>query len=72
MRYVTQQGYDRRYCGENTGGVSYWLLAGENYKSTCGKFGANNPKCKRFDSPAGYDALKTNKYDVSLDELMQG
>lgn len=72
MRYVTQGAFDKRYCGENTGGVSYWLLAGKNYKSTCGKNGGDNPKCSPFDSPAGYSALETNKYNVTLDEVMEG
>lgn len=51
-------------------GTGYWRARTTSQRAA--SFKANDPKCKRFDPPAGYDALETNKYNVSLDELMQG
>lgn len=68
---MAPEAFDKRYCSDKTGGVSYWLLTPKDYKK-CGKNGADDPKCAAFELAAGYDALKTSKYQVSLDDLMLG
>ena len=63
----------KRYCGEQTGGVSYWLLAGEDYDKTCSAgIGGLPDHCELFDTPPGYEALETKKYKVSADDVVYG
>lgn len=72
MRWMSVGAYNERICGENTGGVSLWLLAPSDYAGTCGFQTERDPKCPPFDLPPGYTELKDALYGVSHTDIVLG
>ena len=69
---MTGNAYRERICNDNASDGSYWLIAPRDFKSCRPTGTLEDPNCSAFDSPPGIGQLKANKYNVTLQDVVQG